>query len=142
MNFDEISKLIKKGDIINLRKDLQDGLSPNLSNQYSWTLLMAAALEGNASIGRLLIESGAELDSRNKFGDTALSLAAHAGHASFVDLLLKSGASLECQPFGNRLDGYLDWACQYGRCSDRIRGLFEAERKIRAERDRALDQVM
>jgi len=53
MTFDEASKLIKKGDIIRLRKELQDGLSPNMANQYSSTLLMIAALEGNTSIGGL-----------------------------------------------------------------------------------------
>lgn len=141
MTFDEASKLIKKGDVIGLRKELQDGLSPNLSNEGSWTLLMSAAVEGNTSIGSLLIETGAELDSRSRHRETALSLAAHTGHASFVGLLLKTGASLECHPFGNTFDVWLDWACQYGRCSQRIRGLFDEERKIRAERDRALDQL-
>ena len=141
MTFDEASKLIKKGDIIRLRKELQDELSPNMANQYSWTLLMIAALEGNTSIGSLLIESGAELDKRNKFQDTALSLAAHTGHPSFVGLLLTGGASLECHPFGNTFDAWLNWACQYGRCSEKIRELFDKERKARAERDHALDQL-
>ncbi|MGC2694880.1 MAG: ankyrin repeat domain-containing protein [Candidatus Angelobacter sp.] len=141
MTFDEASKLIKKGDIIHLRKGLQDGLSPNTANQYSWTLLMIAALEGNTSIGSLLIESGAELDRRNKFHETALSLAAHSGHPSFVALLLTGGASLDCHPFGNTFDAWLSWACQYGRCSEKIRELFDKERKTRAERDHALDQL-
>jgi len=99
MTFDEASKLIKKGDIIRLRQELQEGLSPNLANQYAWSLLMIAGLEGNTSIGSLLIERGAELDRRNKFHETALSLAAHSGHSSFVELLLTSGASLDCHPF-------------------------------------------
>jgi ankyrin repeat protein len=141
MTFDEASKLIRKGDIIRLRKELQDGLSPNMENQYSWTLLMVAALKGNTSIGDLLIESGAELDRRNKGRETALSLAAHTGHSSFVSLLLNSGASLECHPFGNTFDAWLNWACQYGRCSEKIRELFNKERKTRAERDHALDRL-
>jgi ankyrin repeat protein len=141
MTFEEASKLIKKGDLIRLRQELQGGLSPNIENQYSWTLLMIAGLEGNTSIGSLLIESGAELDRRNKFHETALSLAAHSGHSSFVRLLLTGGASLECQPFGNDFDAWLNWACQYGRCSEKIRELFDNERKTRAERDRSLDQL-
>ena len=141
MTFDEASKLIKKGDIIRLRKELQDGLSPNMANQYSWTLLMIAALKANTSIGSLLIESGAELDRRNKFQETALSLAGHSGHASFVGLLLTGGASLECHPFGNMFDAWLNWACQYARCSEKIRELFDKERKTRADRDHALDQL-
>ena len=141
MTFHEAAKLTKKGDVVGLRRAFQDGLSPNLCNQYSWTLLMVAALEGNTSIGSLLIECGAELDTRNKFHDTALSSAAHTGHASFVDLLLRNGASLDCHPFGDSLNAWLSWACQYGRCTERIRELFENERKIRTERDRALDQL-
>ena len=141
MTFDQACKLIRKGDVIGLRKELQDGLNPNLSGKYSWTLLMIAALTGNTSIGSLLIESGAELDVRNIHKETALSLAAHTGHASFVSLLLKNGASLECHPFGNTFDVWLEWACQYGRCSDKIRGLFGKEREVRTERDRALDQL-
>jgi ankyrin repeat protein len=112
MTFDEASKLIKKGDIICLRQEFQEGLSPNLANQYSWTLLMIAALEGNTAIGSLLIENGAELDSRNKFRDTALSLAAHSGHPTFVKLLLASGASLECYPFGHTFDDWLNWVAK------------------------------
>jgi ankyrin repeat protein len=73
MTFDEIHRVIKKGDLYLLSKGLEDGLSPNLSNKYSWTLLMLAAMEGNSSIGRLLIEKGADLNCRNPFGDTALS---------------------------------------------------------------------
>ena len=142
MTFDEACKLIRKGDTINLRKELQDGLSPDLENQNSWTLLMIAAMEGNTTIGSLLIDRGAELDRRNNFHDTALSLAAHNGHASFVDLLLRRGASLQCHPFGNTFEDWLNWASRHGRCSERIREVFGKERKIRAERDRALDQLM
>jgi ankyrin repeat protein len=61
MTFDEASRVIKRGDIVHLRKELEEGLGPNLCNQYSWTLLMIAAMEGDTSIGRLLIEKGATL---------------------------------------------------------------------------------
>lgn len=75
---------------------------------------MLAALEGNTSVGRELIQRGAQLDERNKFGDTALSLAAHTGHVGFVELLLRSGASLDGHPFGSSFESFLDWAAQYG----------------------------
>jgi ankyrin repeat protein len=133
MTFNEAGKIIKKGDIVRLRTELEAGLSPNLCNQYSWTLLMIAAMEGDTSIGRLLIEKGADLDRRNNHRDTALSLAAHTGHPSFVRLLLESGASLECYPFGNSIDIWLDWLGQY--FPDRmkpIRDLFDTERRVRA----------
>ena len=91
MTFDEAHTLIKKGDLVSLRHELDRGLSPNLSNQFSWTLLMLAALEGNTSIGELVISRGAPLDTTNNFGETALSLAAHGGHAPFVRILLANG---------------------------------------------------
>jgi ankyrin repeat protein len=136
MTFDEASKLIKKGDVSRLRTELESGSSPNLCNKNSWTLLMIAALEGNTTLGRLLIEKGADLDKRNKFRETALSLAAHRGHPSFVKLLLTSGASLECYPFGNTFDDWLNWVAKYSRSpeqAEHLRSLFDTERKVRAE---------
>lgn len=38
MTFDEAGKLIKKGDMIRLRKELPDRLNPSLCNWYSWTV--------------------------------------------------------------------------------------------------------
>jgi uncharacterized protein len=141
MTFDQADKLIKKGDVIGFRAALRDGLDPNLRNQYGWTLLMAAAMKGKTAIGVLLIECGAELDSRQDGRETALSCAAHAGCLSFVKLLLKNGASLDCHPFGDTFEVWLDWTCQYGQCTEKIRELFESERQARAERDRTLDQL-
>jgi ankyrin repeat protein len=106
MTFDEAHKLIKKGDLVSLRHELDGGLSPNLSNQFSWTLLMLTAIEGNTKIGELLISRGASLDRVNDSGETALSLAAHGGHIPFIRVLLASGASRECRPHEHSLE---DW---------------------------------
>ena len=110
ITFDESHRLIKKGDPVSLRHQLDMGLSPNLSNQFSWSLLMLAALEGNTSIGELLISRGASLDTTNDFGETALSLAAHHGHALFIQILLASCASAECRPHGHTLEDWLKTA--------------------------------
>jgi ankyrin repeat protein len=93
MIFEEIHHLIKHGNVIALRRELDNGLDPNLSNKLSWSLLMLVALEGNTQLGELLISRGADINRRNKFGDTALSLAAHKGFLSFMQLLLDRGAS-------------------------------------------------
>jgi len=106
MTFDDAHRLIKKSDIVSLRHELDGGASPNLSNQFSWTLLMLAAIEGNTAIGEFLISRGAALNKTNDFGETALSLAAHGGHASFIRLLLANGASIDCRPHGHSLK---DW---------------------------------
>jgi len=106
MTFDEAHTLIKKGDITSLRRGLDGGVSPNLSNQFSWTLLMLASIEGNTSICELLISRGAALDIKNDFGETPLSLATHGGHAPLIRMLLANGAPIDCRPHGHSLE---DW---------------------------------
>jgi ankyrin repeat protein len=107
MTFDDLQKLIKNGDIISLRHELGQGTSANLSNQFSWTLLMLAAIEGNLPIAELLISRGADVNAANDFGETALSLAACAGHIRLVKALLANGSSAECEPHGERLENWL-----------------------------------
>jgi ankyrin repeat protein len=106
MNFHQAHKLIKKGDILALRNALQEGLNPNLSNKYFWSLLMLAALEGNAAISELLVAHGADINAVNNFGETALSIAAHKGHVRLTTWLIAKGASTNCRPHGQQLN---DW---------------------------------
>jgi hypothetical protein len=94
MTYRGAQNLIKRGDEAGLRQALDTGLDPNLANQNGWTLLMLAAVEGDVSIGRLLIEKGAGINARNNKEDSALTLATHRGHTLFVDLLTLNGASL------------------------------------------------
>jgi uncharacterized protein len=107
MSFEELHRLIKNGDLVSLRQQLDEGSSTNTSNRHSWNLLMLAALEGNTSIGDLLISRGAPINSMNDLGETPLSLAAHKGHAPFVQLLLSHGASKDCRPHGHSLEDWL-----------------------------------
>jgi ankyrin repeat protein len=138
MTFEEVEKIIKRGDTPRIRREVEQGLNPNLGNRYGWSILMIAAMCGNTSIGQLLIQAGADLDYRNKFRDTALSLAVHTGHPSFVKLLLANGASLDCHPHGNTLEVYFDWVAQYAYGSgkaqiERIKKMFQDERVAREQ---------
>ena len=133
MTFDDAEQLIKRGDVLSLRHSLEAGLDANLTNELGWTFLMRAAMNGNTSVGNLLIDRGADLNRRNKFGDTALSLAAHTGHHSYVKLLLDHGASLDGHPFGSSMESFLDWAEQYGTGSqEAMLKTREAVRKARS----------
>src|SRR5262245_1685225 len=107
MTFDEVHRCIKRGDLIALRRALDSGLDPNLSNRFSWSLLMLSALEGNTAMGELLVSRGAKVDATNDFGETALSLAAHKGHAPFARWLLAIGASPSCRPHGWELSEWV-----------------------------------
>jgi uncharacterized protein len=88
ITFDALHKFIKTGDILSVRRELDAGADPNLVNQFGCSLLRLAALEGNTSVGELLLSRGAEVDTKNNFGETALSLAAHGGHLPFLRILL------------------------------------------------------
>ena len=123
MTIDAVHRLIKQGDLISLRHELDEGLNPNLSNHLSWTLLMLAAMEGNTRIGELLVSRGADVDATNKFGETALSLAAHAGHAPFIRVLLANGASTDCHPHGHSLKDWL--GVSSGLSQDKITSILE-----------------
>jgi ankyrin repeat protein len=113
MTFMDAIRIIKKGDIIRLRHDLDEGLDPNFANKVGSTLLILAAINGNTAIGRLLIEAGADLDRQNNLRDCALSLSAMFGHSGFVKLLLDSGASLNYFQERGSLPSFLEWAEKY-----------------------------
>jgi uncharacterized protein len=112
MTFDDYHRVIKKGDVLGLRRALEAGeVDPNLCNRFSWSLLMLAALEGNTTLAELLLERGAAVNSVNNAGETALSLAAHKGHLPIVRMLLHRGASPDVQPHGSStLRGWLEVA--------------------------------
>jgi ankyrin repeat protein len=78
--------LIKRGDESALRTALEGGLDPNSINQNGWTLLMLAAVEGNAAIGKLLLEHNADPARTNNKQQTAASLATDRNHADFAAL--------------------------------------------------------
>lgn len=56
MTFAEVHRLIKDGDLLCLRHELDGGLGASFSNQFSWTLLMLAAIEGNTAIVNFLFQ--------------------------------------------------------------------------------------
>jgi ankyrin repeat protein len=107
VTFDEAHRRIKGGDLDAVRSALDQGLSPSETNRFGWSLLMLAAIQGTTEIGKLLISSGAPIDSANDLGETALSLAAAGGHAEFVKMLMESGAPTECHPHGHDLQTWL-----------------------------------
>jgi hypothetical protein len=72
-----------------------------------------AAGNGNEAVIRLLLENGANLESRDDGGRTPLSWAAQNGHEAVTKLLLKKGANPESKDDGGRTP--LSWAADRGR---------------------------
>ncbi len=100
MIFEEAQRAIKHARTHVLAQAIPSTLDPNATNAFGWTILMLAALEGNTTIGRLLLDRGADVAPLNGSGESALSLAAHKGHLPFVKLLKARGASTEVRPHG------------------------------------------
>ena len=57
-----------------------------------WTPLPWAAEGGHEAVVKLLLEKGAELETKDNDGWTPLSWAAEKGHEAVVKLLLEKGA--------------------------------------------------
>lgn len=59
------------------------------------TPLSWAARNGHEMVVKVLVENGAEFESKDNGGQTPLSLAAENGHEAVVGLLLEKGAKAE-----------------------------------------------
>jgi ankyrin repeat protein len=77
---------------LELRRELDEGLNPNLKNRFGWTLLMVTALEGTMDVLDLLIARGADPRLKNKFGNTAESLARFEKHSRAADFIARHAA--------------------------------------------------
>ena len=65
--------------------------------------LILAAGRGHIEIVKLLLENGADVNSRTKDGDTALIVASKAGHTNVVKLLLERGADVNAKNRNGRM---------------------------------------
>lgn len=108
-NFDSSAILAaaEAGDTSAVERLLKE--SPRLvraRNKWSYTPLHLAA---NLSIARLLIDRGANVNSRGWMGATPLHKAASAGRADVVELLIQNGANVRARR-PERGDTPLHWA--------------------------------
>jgi hypothetical protein len=77
------------------------------------TPLSWAAENGHEAVVKLLLEKGADLESKDNNGRTPLSWAAENGHEAVVKLLLEKGADLESKDEYNGQTP-LSWAAENG----------------------------
>lgn len=134
VNFGEVQKAIKRGDVLFVRHALASGLDPNLTHRFGSTILMLAAHVGNTAIGRELVSHGAHLDIQDKHGWSALCTAIHMGHGGFVKFLIDSGASIDLACEGGSIESFVDWAVMYSGAREAIqqmRPMIEAARTAR-----------
>lgn len=71
---------------------LEDGVDPNVADEYGTTALIMAADEGYLFFVEVLIRYGADVNIQDKSGDSALDLAIYKGHVAIANLLESHGA--------------------------------------------------
>jgi hypothetical protein len=87
--------------------------SPDPEDSYGRTPLSWAAESGHEAVVKLLLDKGAELETKDtEYGRTPLSWAAETGREAVVKLLLDKGAELETKPNNGRTP--LSWAAESG----------------------------
>jgi hypothetical protein len=81
-------------------------------DKYGQTPLSWAAENGHEAVVKLLLEKGADMESKSNNGRTPLSWAAKNGREAVVRLLLEKGADVESE--SNNGQTPLSWATRYG----------------------------
>ena len=92
---------VERADINSMKSLINEGglnINTVVTNSSSKNALMYMANKnGDVEAGKLLIDSGINIDARDTIGRTALMFAAYKGHTNFVKLLLKSEADVHIE---------------------------------------------
>jgi hypothetical protein len=72
---------------------IESGVDSNLSD-FGDTVLHHAASGGHNDIARLLIDNGANLNTKNRMGQTPLHISTRIGYKDMVELLIDKGANI------------------------------------------------
>jgi ankyrin repeat protein len=87
--------IVKRGDLINLRRAVDDGADLEEKDSQGWTPLFHAAGTGNLAMVKLLLDAGATVNQGLETGFTALFSAVMSDHVKVVKELLRSGAKAQ-----------------------------------------------
>jgi Ankyrin repeats (3 copies)/Domain of unknown function (DUF3471) len=91
---EEFFAAARKGDAAAVKEFLDKGVNVNAKTRYGATALSYACDKGHIEVVRLLIERGADVNSKDTFyGEVPLGWALSHGHVEVVKLLLEKGAA-------------------------------------------------
>ena len=87
-----------KGDLAALRRALDNGADPNLSDSDGYNPLIYAVCNNNADCVAQLIEAGADPNCQTNRARTPLNSAASSGYVEVIRVLLAAGAQVDFIP--------------------------------------------
>jgi Ankyrin repeats (3 copies)/Domain of unknown function (DUF3471) len=93
---DSLRRAASAGDLAKVQELLAAGVDVNAANKYGATALAYASDKGHTEVVKLLLEKGANPNSKDTFyNSTPLNWAVQKGHAEIVRALLEKGAEGE-----------------------------------------------
>lgn len=103
ITFDEknYADSVIRGDIEAVRLFLSAGMSPD-EGYTGLPPLMEATRRGHSDIALILIEAGAEVDSKDTYGVTAMMFAAICGSDKVIERLIDEGADVNAKDLDGR----------------------------------------
>lgn len=83
------------GDVAQVKRLLQEGVDPNVTDEYHRTALSLAAGQGHIGVIEVLISNGAWVDPHEDYDtyETPLMAAVTEGHLDIVKRLIQAGAN-------------------------------------------------
>ena len=95
---DELRRAASAGDLAKVKELLDKGVDVNAANQYGGTALAFACDKGRTEVVKLLLERGANPNTKDTFYNfTPIGWAAQKGHGEIIRLLLDKGAEVNDQ---------------------------------------------
>ncbi len=99
LGWGRLQEAVVKGDAKAVHAQLALGTNPSLTppthpGTRAPAVIITAATTGRVDIARMLLDAGADVNSRDDLGDTPLSAAAGEGHIDMMRLLLHRGAKV------------------------------------------------
>ena len=91
-NASALFSAVEKNDIETVRKLLEEGASPNATDEFGDAILMQAVLYASADCMKLLLDKGADVNFKNKQGHNALLFCVH--EPDKIKLLVSRGADI------------------------------------------------
>lgn len=111
-------ELQKNGEV---QKVVQStSFDPGRSDADGMTPLMTAAMHGNTSAIKMLLQMKANLEQKNKFGDTALALAVSNDQETAARMLIAAGAKVDVAVLSENKDTLLITAAKSSEKTTRL----------------------